>query len=300
MKGSPPIKEVLQEIRGDHLSGATQLAERAAKFLLDYLKGWIEGELLVEIRSLGRDLVAAQPAMAPMVNLVNQLFRATETLEDPLEIKRRGIAALEGFLDGLIKGTEKIREHALPLLKGKKVVVTHSYSSTVLGVLGHAKGIEVICPEARPLCEGLKTARELGEKGIKVRFMVDCAALSLVGECDLVMVGADSITPEGVVNKTGTYGLALAAKEGGVPFYVLSGREKFLPPPFSQALRIERKDSGEVTKETIPNMVVENFYFEFTPLRLISAVVTPDGMITGDQVREILEKMEISEELKGL
>jgi translation initiation factor 2B subunit (eIF-2B alpha/beta/delta family) len=169
-----------------------------------------------------------------------------------------------------------------------------------LGVLGHAPGIEVICPEARPLFEGLRTARELGEKGIKVRIVVDFAALSLVGESDVVMVGADAITPEGVVNKIGTYGLALAAREKAVPFYVLASTEKFLSPPFSHALRIERRDPEEVTEETIPHGAVENFYFDFTPLTFITAVVTQHGVILGSEVAESLKGVQISKGLQEL
>jgi translation initiation factor 2B subunit (eIF-2B alpha/beta/delta family) len=139
----------------------------------------------------------------------------------------------------------------------------------------------------------------LGEKGIRVRLVADFAALPLVGESDLVMVGADAITPEGVVNKIGTYGLALAARAKGVSFYVLAGQEKFLPPPFSQALRIEKQDPKEITEETIPHGVVENVYFDFTPLDLITAVVTQQGVIRGREVAEVLRGMQISKRLTG-
>jgi translation initiation factor 2B subunit (eIF-2B alpha/beta/delta family) len=241
----------------------------------------------------------AQPAMAPILNLVNQLFSAIESLEDPQAISEKGTAAVQGFLDSLMMAAEKIKGHALALLKGKKRVMTHSYSSTVLGVLGHAQGIEVICPESRPLCEGLRTAKELGEKGIKVRLVVDFAALSLMGECDLVMVGADAVTLEGVVNKIGTYGLALAAREKGVPFYVLAGQEKFLPPLFSNALRIEKRDPKEITEETISNVVVENRYFDFTPLDIITGVVTQVGVISVREVRKVVKGMGISKGLQA-
>jgi translation initiation factor 2B subunit (eIF-2B alpha/beta/delta family) len=234
-----------------------------------------------------------------MVNLVNHLLQAIDAIQDPRAISEKGEAAIQGFLDSLFTGAEKIRGHALALLKGKKRVMTHSYSSTVLGFLGHAQGIEAVCPEARPRGEGLSTARELGGKGIRVRVVTDFAAISLVQECDAIMVGADAVTLNGVVNKIGTYGLALAARAKGVPFYVLAGKEKFLPAPFSQALRIEKRDPKEITAETIPNVVAENFYFDLTPLDLITGVVTQDGIISGSEVRKLLEGMRISEGLTG-
>jgi translation initiation factor eIF-2B subunit delta len=300
MRGSTALPsgmaKALWEIKKDTSSGAAELAEQAARLLLDALK---QGQGM-EIKALGRALIDAQPAMAPMLNLVNYLFHAIESIQDPQAIREKGKIAVQGFLDSLRTASEKIRGHALGLLKGKKRVMTHSYSSTVLGVLVGARGIEVICPEARPLGEGLSTARALGEQGIRVRLVTDFAALSLVGESDLVMVGADAITLEGVVNKIGTYGLALAARDNSVPFYVLAGWEKFLPPPFAQALRIEKKDPQEITQETIPNVAVENRYFDFTPLALITAVVTQAGVISADEVRRQLQGMEVSNGLKEL
>jgi translation initiation factor eIF-2B subunit delta len=300
MRGSTALPsgmaKALWEIKKDTSSGAAELAEQAARLLLDALK---QGQGM-EIKALGRALIDAQPAMAPMLNLVNYLFHAIESIQDPQAIREKGKIAVQGFLDSLRTASEKIRGHALGLLKGKKRVMTHSYSSTVLGVLVGARGIEVICPEARPLGEGLSTARALGEQGIRVRLVTDFAALSLVGESDLVMVGADAITLEGVVNKIGTYGLALAARDNSVPFYVLAGWEKFLPPPFAQALRIEKKDPQEITQETIPNVAVENRYFDFTPLELITAVVTQAGVISADEVRRQLQGMEVSTGLKEL
>lgn len=290
MTGSPSAEHILQEIREDNRSGAVQLAEKGAQLLLAVLKkGMIE-----EVRALGKALIDAQPSMASMVNLVNHLFEAIEALEDPHVIKEQGIAAVQKFLDNLVTGVERITAHALPLLKGTKKVMTHSYSSTIIGVLGHAQRIEVICPESRPLLEGLTTAKELSEKGIKVWIVVDSAAPSLIGECDLVIVGADSIIPEGVINKIGTYALALAAREKEVPFYVLAGTEKFLPPPFAQALRIDEMDPKEVTQEAIPNSRVENRYFDITPLDLITGVATQEGVIGGTEVQKRMEGMRIS------
>jgi translation initiation factor 2B subunit (eIF-2B alpha/beta/delta family) len=287
--------KLLQEIREDTSSGAAELAEQGAKLLLDALKQG-QGK---EIRAVGRALIDAQPAMAPMLNLVNHLFHAIESLQDPQAIKEKGRTAVQAFLDSLRTASEKIRRHALGLLKGERRVMTHSYSSTVLGVLEGARGIEVICPEARPLGEGLRTAKELGAKGIRVRLVTDFAALSLVGESDLVMVGADAITLKGVVNKIGTYGLALAARAKKIPFYVLAGKEKFLPAPFSDAIRIEKNDPKEITRESVANVVVENVYFDLTPLALITGVVTQEGVIAGSKVRKLLEGMRINKGLEG-
>jgi translation initiation factor eIF-2B subunit delta len=294
-KSSSAIEEALQAIKADTHSGAAELAAKGGGLLLAVLRqGGLE-----EITAVGQALLDAQPAMAPMVNLVNHLSRTIESIRDPVTIREKGKMAIQGFLDSLITAPEKIKGHALSLLKEKRRVMTHSYSSTVLKVLGAAAVSEVICPESRPLSEGVRTAKELSAKGIQMKLVTDFAALPLVGECDAVIVGADAIILEGVVNKIGTYGLALAAKAKGVPFYVLAGTEKFLPPHLSHTLRIEKRDPEEITKEPIPHVVVENRYFDRTPLNLVTGVVTQEGVIAGDKIPEILEAMEISKGLQG-
>src|SRR4030042_198009 len=93
--------------------------------------------------------------------------------------------------------------------------------------------------------------------------------------------------------------LALAAREKRVLFYVLAGKEKFLPPPFSDAIRIEKNDPKEITRESLTNVVVENRYFDLTPLDLITGVVTQAGIVSGDEVRKQLQGQSISKGLKG-
>ena len=90
MTNSPSAEHILQEIREDNCSGAAQLAHKGAQLLLECLKS----EKAEEIWALGKALVDAQPSMGPMVNLVNHLFHAIESLEDPQAIKEKGTASV--------------------------------------------------------------------------------------------------------------------------------------------------------------------------------------------------------------
>lgn len=273
----------LAEILVDNRSGAAELATRGGRVLLALLEEGVE-----EALAAGSSLVAAHPAMAPILKLVDILTRAVSGVSDPLLQRERGQEAIGRFLVDLAGGAERIKGYALALLAGAKRVMTHSYSSTVLSVLG-ASGLEVITPEARPMCEGVRMARELAKRGVKVRLVADFVALSLVASCDLVMVGGDAVTPAGVINKAGTYGIALAAREGGVPCYCLAGKEKFLPRSLPEALE-EIKDPRELLGEEIPGVVVENRYFDLTPHGLIAGVVTQDGVIRGVELQRVLKE----------
>src|SRR6185295_8610249 len=85
---------------------------------------------------------------------------------------------------------------------------------------------QVLADETRPWLQGSRlTAWELEKEGIPAKLVADGAAAYLMarGEVDWVVVGADRVTANGdVVNKIGTYGLAVAARHHGVKFMVVA------------------------------------------------------------------------------
>src|SRR5687768_2338749 len=86
------------------------------------------------------------------------------------------------------------------------------------------KRVRVFADETRPLMQGSRlTAWELRHIGVHVTLLCDdmTAATMAKGEIDLVIVGADRIAANGdTANKIGTYGVAILAREHGIPFYV--------------------------------------------------------------------------------
>jgi methylthioribose-1-phosphate isomerase len=152
----------------------------------------------------------------------------------------------------------------------------------------HARGrpVQVWVDETRPLLQGLRlTAFELGEAGIPHRVLVDGAAAGLIarGAVDAVLVGADRICRNGdVLNKVGTYGLALAARAHAVPFVVLaplSTLDPALPGGSSATVEERPADLGRyLAAEALPRDV-ETWgpAFDVTPAALVSAWVTERG-----------------------
>jgi len=84
--------------------------------------------------------------------------------------------------------------------------------------------------------EGRAFAISLAESGVDVRYAVDAAAHALVAECDAVLIGADSIGDQRVVNKIGSAGLSQTAAAVGVPVSVLADETTVLPLGFLQML----------------------------------------------------------------
>jgi methylthioribose-1-phosphate isomerase len=150
----------------------------------------------------------------------------------------------------------------------------------VAGVLSH-----VIVDETRPLLQGARlTCWELGQLGIEHQLACDGAAPFLIsqGRADAVVVGADRIAANGdVANKIGTYSLALAARQAGIPFLVAAPESTIdQATPTGTAIPLERRADEEVTEPAAPaGTKALNLAFDITPAELVTAVVTEDRLI---------------------
>ncbi len=157
--------------------------------------------------------------------------------------------------------------------------------------------VHVWVDETRPRNQGASlTAWELGQHGVPHTVVVDNAGGHLMrqGLVDLCLVGTDRTAANGdVANKIGTYLKALAAHDNDIPFYVA------LPSPTIDwriesgvEIPIERRDSREVThiegwteagervsvRLAPAGSPAENYAFDVTPARLVTALVTERGI----------------------
>lgn len=155
---------------------------------------------------------------------------------------------------------------------------------TALGVVRalHEDGAlgRVYLNETRPLMQGARlTAWELAQAGIEHTVVVDSAGPTVVarGLVDAVIVGADRVVANGdVINKVGTYPLALAAARAGIPFLV-AAPESTLDPATADgsAVEIEIRDPAEVLAPDAPAATEAwNLAFDVTPADLVTAIVT--------------------------
>ncbi len=152
-------------------------------------------------------------------------------------------------------------------------------------------GIEVWATETRPLLQGARlTAWELLRERVPVHLIVDSAAAHTILREGIegVLVGADRIARNGdTANKIGTLGLALAAREAGIPFVVVAPCSTIDPGTADGSrIMIEERDPSEVIRvrgvPVAPEGVdARNPAFDVTPARCISAIVTDRGVFRG-------------------
>ena len=193
-------------------------------------------------------------------------------------------------------------EHGKVLFHRGARILTHCNTGALAtGGVGTALGViravyaadptvRVLVDETRPLLQGARlTAWELAREGIPFALISDAMAAGLMadGEVTHVIVGADRIAANGdVVNKIGTYGLAVLAREHGLPFIVAAPTSTIdLATPTAAQVVIEQRPAEEVNqialfgRPAVPEgVVVRNPAFDRTPARLVGAIVTEQGV----------------------
>jgi translation initiation factor 2B subunit (eIF-2B alpha/beta/delta family) len=279
-----------RRIQKDNVSGAQQLTEKIAQLIAERFSGrkLTAKQTTRMLSDMAHAMVQAQPAMASVINLFNYVFNRLDRIREPSTAGRSVSAAAQSFARGMAAHTDEISARLFALVRDENVVLTHSSSQAVrAGLLfcwHRGRRFSVICTESRPMLEGSNLARAFVAEGIPTCLVSDAQAFALLkgetefrGRVSLVLVGADSVSRQGVTNKTGTLGLALAARSWSVPFYVLAASEKFLPAAYPVHRAIQSKPAKELVATPSRGLTVMNRYFDVTPLPYVTAALTEDG-----------------------
>lgn len=214
------------------------------------------------------------------------------------------VSEAEKMSDEDVEINQKIGENGLRLIEDGDTILTHCNAGglatvdygTALGVIRKAweqgKKIKVIATETRPRLQGARlTAFELKMAGIPFTLITDSMVGYVMSKSliDKVIVGADRIVRDAVVNKIGTYSIAVLAHEHKVPFYVAAPMSTFDLEHTAEDVVIEERNPEEVTHfgsvKIVPKGTkVLNPAFDITPMRYVTAIVCDKGVLVPEDV----------------
>jgi ribose 1,5-bisphosphate isomerase len=273
------------DIEDDNLSGAAVLTEKALIYLykLSDKKYKSQDEFLSTLKRDCLNIIQAHKSMISLRNELSHVVRAAEKSQTLKEAQQSAKQATKERVQFLKQAEKTIIQYGVSLIKEGMTVLTHSRSSTVEKILIYAYNynpFHIIVTESRPNYEGRLLAESLSEKGIPTTFIVDTAATLF--NPDLVLLGADSVTPHYVINKIGTKFLASL-----FPTYVACSTSKFT----TKHVTIGEKNPDEVLKpqEKHKNIQVKNFYFDGTPIECIKGFITEYGILPPEKVKAALQ-----------
>ena len=262
--------------------------------------------LLHDLQHASDTLKAARPTAVNLAWAVDKVMWVAEQMKDrrnPDQLRQLVLDAAQRIADDDVEINKRMAEHGATLIDDGDTIIHHCNTGalatvdwgTALGVIrtAHEQGkrIHVLVDETRPRLQGARlTAWELDQYGIPYEIISDNMSgyFLKAGKAQKVLFGADRVAANGdVANKIGTYMLALAAHDNGVPAYaVVPTSTVDLSLEHGDLIPIEERDPQEVLGlqfegERVAPIEAEarNIAFDVTPHRLITGIVTENGVV---------------------
>ncbi len=232
---------------------------------------------------------------------LERMKKVLDQTNDVLEARQLLRSEALSIMDEDLRANIAIGEHGLEIINDGDTIMTHCNAGALAtagyGTVGaviriawySGKKIKVITTETRPVLQGARlNTWEYTREGIPVTLITDNMAGYVIrkGLVNKIVVGADRITREGyVINKIGTYMIALAAKRNNIPFYVAAPTSTIDLESSINDVVIEEREPDEVRKImgkyliTLPNIPVLNYAFDITDPDLVAGIITEKGIV---------------------
>jgi methylthioribose-1-phosphate isomerase len=257
-------------------------------------------DLMRELEKSAEVLRKTRPTAVNLFWAIDRVMKkARETSGSKDSLAKAVVAEARKMADEDVEVNRAMGKYGAQLIEDKDVVLTHCNAGslatvdygTALGVVRAAveegKKIEVIADETRPKLQGARlTCYELKRDKIPVTLISDTMVGYVMskGLVDKVVVGADRIVKDAVLNKIGTYNVAVLAKEHGIPFYVAAPTSTMDSTITSEEAVIEERSPEEVTNVRSERIAPEgvkvlNPAFDITPLEYVTAIITEEGIL---------------------
>ncbi len=306
------FRDVAKAIKVMNIRGAPAIGVAAAMGValatIEY-KNLPKEKFLTKMEEAANIIRSTRPTASNLFWAVDRVWKIINNYpDDPKNLSELVVEEAKIMAQEDINVNKSIGKIGATLLKDGDVVLTHCNAGSLATVqygtalapvraaIEEGKKISVIVDETRPRLQGARlTAYELQYDNIPVKVISDTSSglLMSLGKVNKVIVGTDRVTSDAVFNKIGTYLVALAAKDNNIPFYVAAPSSTLSLNETIKDVTIEQRDSSEVSNilgkiQIIPNGVnCLNYAFDITPFRLVSAIITEDGIYSP---KELLTK----------
>ncbi|MBI5943006.1 MAG: S-methyl-5-thioribose-1-phosphate isomerase [Chloroflexi bacterium] len=262
--------------------------------------------LLADLGAAAAVLKASRPTAVNLAWAVDRLMGVAEKIKEERnadQLRQLILAEAQKLADEDVEINKRMAEHGAALINDGDTIIHHCNTGalatvdwgTALGVIrtAHEQGkrIHVLVDETRPRLQGARlTAWELEQYGIPYEIISDNMSgyFLKAGKAQKVFFGADRVAANGdVANKIGSYMLALAAHDNNVPVYsVVPTSTVDLSLAHGGLIPIEERNTDEVLgiqfhgEPVAPkNAKARNPAFDVTPNRLLSGIVTENGVV---------------------
>lgn len=317
---------VIQRTKSETMMGLQHELKHASEEMIAFANDPINAVSLG-----GRSHIALASGCDLFLKYITRSFLEVPDFQKCIEnILSRG----QRFSDISLAATDRISSVGQSFIRPGMKVLTHGWSRVVSSLLINAAEethFEIIILEGRPDASGAKAAAQLYAKaGIPTTIVLDSAMAYVMEKVDMVIVGAEGVVENGgIINKIGTYTMAITAKEHKKPFYVAAESFKFARlfplnqsdlPDMGENFRdrltfvdtacwlatggvigtspSDGGDSKDDNKSNVPGLInipqdvkVDNPLCDYTPAKFITLLFTDLGVLTPSAVSDELIKL---------
>lgn len=298
------IDRVVSDIKTIRIQGATNIARTAFSVLR---------QSILEMTFSDRDdfwsflfllvnkLVAARPTEPMLINGMKYALRQFKKNQnkDISTLVFEVDEALQELLDRIHDGDVLRSEKWVELFDDVQLVMTHCHSWSVVKLIRKAWEInnkfKMINTETRPLYQWRITAQDMLDIGVWTTLITDDMAPYFIDQTygdtpkvDMVLLGCDAIKKDGsIVNKVGSFSIALSAHRSKVPVYIVASMLKY---DAEDVVKIETRDWHELWKTAPKGIDILNFAFDTVPAEFITGFVTRYGIIKTENIPALIDK----------
>lgn len=288
----------IMEIRGAPAIGAAAGMGMALAALESDAKN---KEDFIEYLKTAADTLNTRPTAANLTWATSRMLNVAKNAQGTVrEIKDTLVAEAKEIAEEDVRMCRAIGNESLKLIKNNWTIQTicnaGSLATVHLGTVGAVvraahdeyENIRVYAAETRPRLQGARlTVFEFMEDDIDTTLITDgmIGTVFKQGRIDCCVVGADRIIRTGhVINKIGTYTMAITANYHDIPFYVAAPLSTIDMNSNPKDVVIEERDESEVRKIndeyiTVPDAHIYNPAFDMTPPELVDAIITNVGIV---------------------
>ena len=250
------IQARVERIAADDKHGASWLAKEAVEAIVAAVEVADQDPIAV-----ARELVQARPTIGAIAGALGRVLVAGRTPEQLVEEANAVISSRE-------RAAATIAVLVAPEIS-ERVVMTHSASATAREALIHGHPARVVCTVSDPVGEGRAFAEELAETGLTTEVVADGDAAHAVATVGLLLLGADTVFRDGLLNKVHTEPLTKAAIEAGVPVVVAC-----------EVLKLAPDYPVEADEDRV----------DWTPPEQITSYVTEEGVYAPDEIGVLVDR----------
>jgi len=274
------FKQKCDAILRDHSSGSTEILYKTIDALQAGLNDMSETGMKYILQHLNR-LFFKHTGFAVLYHFINAFFLQVEKGVS----KETLLKFTTDYLNQWKGAATQINSHFTKQIKVRSTcILVHSNSFSIHQLVQgfKQKGIAArfIQTMSEPGGEGKLQASKIKNSGFGVELIQDTDLGNFINEADMAILGADVVTKNDFINKTGTHDICKMMNSISKPVYVICDSRKIIDPDKMPVYVAQHLLNRYNNRPDQPDQYDQrNSWFETTSLQLVSAIVTESGLI---------------------